>query len=158
MADIVATGACPIGAWLRVFVTFPDCWDGVNLDTADHRSHMSYANGALLEGELACPADHPYKIPEVAIQAFFTVDANFEAGKWHLASDEMVPGTVAGTTLHMDYWEAWSSIVKNLWQTYCIDGHLTCSAGDLGNGQQVNGMQQVGSFPVQPKVPLSTIQ
>ena len=157
IADIAATGQCPVGAWLRAYLTFPDCWDGKNLDTADHRSHMAYATGALLQGELACPADHPYKIPEIAIQAFFTTDANFQAGKWHLSSDEMMPGTTPGTTLHMDYWEAWSPTVKNLWQKYCIDGHLSCAAGNLGNGQQVNGMQQIGSFPVQAKVPLSSI-
>jgi len=36
MADILATG-CPLGNALRVFITFPDCWDGKNLDTPDHR-------------------------------------------------------------------------------------------------------------------------
>lgn len=158
IADIVATGKCPVGAWLRVFVTFPDCWDGVHLDTADHRSHMAYASGALIQNfKLACPADHPYNIPEIALQAFFRTDANFANGKWHLSSDEMVAGVLPGTTLHADYWEAWSNTVKNIWQTNCINGHLSCSAGDLGNGQEAKGMQQVGSFPNHVLVPLSSI-
>ena len=25
-------------------IHFPDCWDGHNLDSADHRSHMAYAS------------------------------------------------------------------------------------------------------------------
>jgi hypothetical protein len=149
--EIVATGACPTGAWLRVFLTFPDCWDGKNLDSADHRSHMAFG------APVACPADHPYKIPEVAVQAFFRTDANFAAGKWHLSSDEMMPGTTPGKTLHMDYWEAWSPVVKNIWQTSCIDGHLSCAAGNLGNGQEVKGMQQIGAFPIHVLVPLSSI-
>ena len=31
---------CPDG--LRAQVFFPSCWDGVNLDSADHKSHMAY--------------------------------------------------------------------------------------------------------------------
>jgi hypothetical protein len=158
IAATVATGQCPIGAWLRVFITLPDCWDGVHLDMPDHRSHMVYASGAGVNGRRACPADHPYNIPEIALQMFFRTDANFAAGKWHLASDEMVPGAPAGSTLHFDYWEAWSPMVKNMWKTGCIDGHFSCNAGELGNGQSIAGMN--GNFSDIPNhilVPLSTI-
>jgi hypothetical protein len=157
IAAIVATGQCPAGAWLRVFVTFPDCWDGVHLDTADHRAHMAYADGPVIQGRRACPADHPYNIPEIAVQEFFSVDANFFAGRWHLASDEMMAGTTAGSTLHFDYWEAWSPAVKAIWQDNCIDKHHSCSAGNLGDGTQVHGMQQVGPFPSHVLVPVSSI-
>jgi hypothetical protein len=157
IAAIVATGKCPIGAWLRVFITLPDCWDGVHLDTADHRSHMAVATGAGVNGRRACPADHPYNIPEVAEQAYFRTDANFAAGLWRLSSDEMVPGVAAGTTLHFDYWEAWSPVVKNLWQTGCINGHFSCNVGETGTGQTVVGMSQVGPWPNHVLVPLSSI-
>jgi hypothetical protein len=151
MSEIIATGKCPAGAWLRVFVAFPQCWDGKNLDTADHRSHI------VMPPTSVCPGTHPYRIPEIAVSAFFTVDANFFAGKWRLASDEMMPGMPAGSTLHMDYWEAWSPLIKSLWQTQCIDGHLTCSTGNVGDWRQIKGMQQVGTFSVQPKVLLSSL-
>jgi len=105
---------------------------------------------------VACPADHPYMIPEIAVQAFFSVDDNFFAGKWHLSSDEMAPGAPAGTTLHMDYWEAWSPTVKAIWETNCLDGHLTCSAGNVGDSREVKGMQQSGAFPNHILVPLSS--
>ena len=42
--DMFAAG-CPIGAQLIILVGAPDCWDGVNLDTADHRSHLVYGTG-----------------------------------------------------------------------------------------------------------------
>jgi hypothetical protein len=158
LAALAATGKCPVGAWLRVFLVFPDCWDGKNLDSPDHRSHVAFGDGALIDSfKRACPASHPYNIPEIALQIFFTTDANFEAGKWHLSSDEMMAGTVAGSTLHADYWEAWSPVVKNMWQTGCIDGHLSCNVGELGNGQTVKGMQQVGDWPSHVLVPLSSI-
>jgi hypothetical protein len=153
IADIVATGKCPANAWLRVYLTFPACWDGKNLDTPDHRSHMSFGVPGV-----GCPADHPYTVPDIAIQAYFRTDANFLAGKWHLASDEMMPGTVPGSTLHMDYWEAWSKPIKDLWETNCLNGHLSCSSGNVGDGRQIRGMQidaaQMGNHVL---VPVSSI-
>jgi len=149
--EILATGKCPGGAWLRAFVAFPQCWDGKNLDTPDHRSHIVYPPTSV------CPGTHPYRIPEIAIQAFFSVDDNFFAGKWRLASDEMMPGMPAGSTLHMDYWEAWSTPIKELWQRNCIDGHLTCSTGNVGDSRQIKGMQQAGPVPNHVLVPLASI-
>ena len=33
---------CAPGTWLVMSVEFPQCWDGVNLDSPDHKSHMAY--------------------------------------------------------------------------------------------------------------------
>ena len=40
---------------------FPNCWDGVNLDSADHRSHMAYPVSSR------CPASHPVESPETRV-------------------------------------------------------------------------------------------
>ena len=146
LADVVATGKCNVpGALLRASIALPNCWDGKYLDTADHRSHMTRGTGALIDNfGPACPADHPYALPQIALQTFYTIDANFLAGKWHYASDEMTPGKPAGYTFHADYWEAWSPVVKNDWQTGCIDHHLSCNVGELGTGQSVKGMNPSG--------------
>jgi hypothetical protein len=45
---------CPGG--LRTQVFFPSCWDGVNLDSADHKSHMAYPS---LTDSGHCPPTHP---------------------------------------------------------------------------------------------------
>jgi hypothetical protein len=49
------------------------CWDGVNLDSPDHKSHVAYpTNGpALFSGTGtggACPSTHPVKIPQVMLE------------------------------------------------------------------------------------------
>ena len=147
IAAIVASGKCPVGAWLRAFVRFPICWDGKNLDTADHRSHIVYGFN------LGCPTDHPYEVPEIAIQSYYTVDEHLAT--WHLSSDEMLSNGVAGQTLHMDYWEAWSPALKDLWNANCIDGHLTCSSGNLGDGRKIKGMDI--SFANHELIPLTSI-
>src|SRR5262249_55490675 len=108
------------------------------------------SDGPMYPGQMfrACPPSHPYVIPNLEVQVMYSVDANFVAGKWHLSSDEMVPGTVPGSTWHMDYWEAWSPAIKGIWTSTCLDQHLTCASGDLGNGTDIIGAGiPSGGFP-----------
>ena len=53
---------CPKG--IRATVIFPSCWDGKNLDSPDHKSHVAYSNGGGL-GTPKCPSTHPVAIPQV---------------------------------------------------------------------------------------------
>jgi hypothetical protein len=135
---------CPVGARLTLNIGGPDCWDGVNLDTPDHRSHM--AHGAYVwdattnQSHYRCDTAHPYHIPQMTLMAFYVTDGNFQAGKWHLSSDEMMPSAPAGSTFHADYWEAWSPTVRQTWEQYCTNGGLQCAGGDLGNGTRIKGM------------------
>ena len=54
---------CPPGprTALRLHVSFPECWDGQNLDSDDHHSHMAYA----VEGR--CPPSHPVALPAIEL-------------------------------------------------------------------------------------------
>jgi len=49
------------------------CWDGKNLDSPDHKSHVAYPaagpqtfTGSSVGG--ACPATHPVKIPQIMLE------------------------------------------------------------------------------------------
>lgn len=55
---------CPFGTRLDLFVTFPSCWDGQNLDSPDHQSHMAYSRGE-------CPSTHPVRVPEIALNVIY---------------------------------------------------------------------------------------
>ena len=46
---------------LRLHVNFPSCWDGKQLDSADHQSHMAYA------AKGTCPASHPVALPAISL-------------------------------------------------------------------------------------------
>jgi hypothetical protein len=60
---------CPGG--IRVTVIFPSCWDGKNVDSPDHRSHVAYAPGnSALAGD-KCPASHPVRIPQVMYEIMY---------------------------------------------------------------------------------------
>jgi hypothetical protein len=134
ISGLVQAG-CKAGNRLAIIFAVPACWDGKNLGSPDMRAHMSY--GTEETGGQYCPADHPYAISAWQGTVRFTTDDNFAKGLWHLSSDEMVPGAPAGSTLHFDYFEAWSPAIKAKWQANCIDGHLTCADGQLGDGTHI---------------------
>ena len=56
---------------LRLQVYFPMCWNGKDLDSVNHRSHMAYPsryNGGN------CPSTHPVRLPSVFFETFYAVD------------------------------------------------------------------------------------
>lgn len=44
---------------------FSRCWDGVNLDSEDHMSHVAYPSSGTFENNGPCPATHPVPIPQL---------------------------------------------------------------------------------------------
>ena len=125
---------CPVGSRLGATIVAPKCWDGKNLDSSDHRSHMAYPSYGSW-GYERCPSTHPYAIPTFTMGAWFTVDANLKT--WYLSSDHMLPGAAPGSTFHADFFMAWDPTVKKIWTDHCIDKLLNCSDGILGNGQKL---------------------
>jgi hypothetical protein len=137
---------CPAGQGNQFFleVDAPTCWDGVNLDSPNHRSHVGYPSYGYW-GYLKCPADHPYVIPAFHLAAAYTIAAGDDVSLWSLSSDAMHPELTHGSTLHADYFEGWDNNVKLMWTQGCIDHMLNCSGGDLGNGKQIIGTSKAPS-------------
>ena len=53
---------CPYG--LRINNFFPTCWDGVHLDSPDHKSHVAFPVKGTFETEWECPTTYaPYSHP-----------------------------------------------------------------------------------------------
>lgn len=142
---VAAAKNCPIGNKLGAVINAPDCWDGKNLDSPNHRSHVAYPSRGNW-GYLKCPATHPYIIPTFTLGAWYRVDETLDRsgiwdGKfnsWHLSSDEMPGMAMApGTTFHTDWFGAWDDTILKMWHDNCINKLLNCSGGDLGNGKQL---------------------
>ena len=77
------TKICPGG--IRATIIFPSCWDGKNLDSPDHRSHMKYTDDGGLAGAV-CPSSHPVRVPQVMYEVMwdtrpFNDPKYFEGGK-----------------------------------------------------------------------------
>lgn len=129
-----AAAKCPAGAQLGAVIEAPDCWDGKNLDSANHRDHVSYGSYGDW-GYYKCPSTHPYVIPAFTLGAWFTSDAN--TANWRFSSDEMMPNLPRGTTFHADFFMAWDPATHQMWEDNCLDKKLNCSGGDLGNGKSL---------------------
>ena len=96
-----------------VSLGFPSCWDGVHLDSADHKSHMAYAasNGA-------CPASHPVSLPELNIEVEYV---NLGGGpEYFLASGGIY-------SFHGDFFNAWDNRVQNALVATCLNGARECA-------------------------------
>lgn len=50
---------------------FPACWDGKNLDSPDHQSHMYNTNKEAFINAGPCPASHPVRVPQVAYETLW---------------------------------------------------------------------------------------
>ena len=116
-------------------ISMPDCWDGKNLDSANHRDHMAYKVGPGWWGTYGCPPTHPYIVPTFSMGVWYSVNSNLDT--WHLSSDEMHPDLPVGSTFHADWFGAWDNQVEAMWMDNCINKQLSCSGGDLGNGRQI---------------------
>ena len=127
---------CPVTAQIGAVISAPECWDGKNLDSADHRSHVAYSK-YIGQSYAQCPSTHPYVIPTFTLGAWYSQGSIAEP--WHMASDEMPDGTMMtpGSSFHADWWGAWDDSVMAMWSDNCINKLLNCSGGDLGNGKQM---------------------
>ena len=107
-------------------VDFPQCWDGVNLDSPDHKSHMAYANNG-------CPSTHPVALPEVSLVMHYTVAESGTDTYLKLSSDNYKG--VGGYSMHADWFNGWDSSVHSEWVTNCINPSKDCHSVLLGDGR-----------------------
>ncbi|KAI0405393.1 hypothetical protein F4802DRAFT_614788 [Xylaria palmicola] len=60
----------PCKEGIMTALRFPTCWDGKNLDSPDHMSHMAYPESGTFETGGPCPESHPVRMS----QLFFEVN------------------------------------------------------------------------------------
>lgn len=120
--------SCQPGDQLLVEISFPSCWDGKNLDSFNHRSHMAYP------GLNGCPTTHPVQLPHMTMNIGYNITkANqTEYKKWKLSSDH--DGQPGGSSTHADYWAAWNPDIQELWVNNCIRAQKDCRNGLLADG------------------------
>jgi hypothetical protein len=152
------TKVCGPGQQLSATISTPLCWDGVNLDSPDHRSHMAdMQRNASTNYESKCPVTHPYILPQFTLSAIYSIELGDEPTGWHLASDHMLPTMVPGASFHSDWFGAWEDTVLRRWEANCIDKMLDCSDGDIGDGQIMTRNKYYPYGKAQPRlVPIPT--
>lgn len=96
-------------------VVFPNCWDGVHLDSADHQSHLSYGKGD------SCDSAHPVRLPQMTVA--FRYPPGTTNSRSYLASE------TSGLTLHADFWNAWHQPTLDVLVDRCLNDGVHC--GDV---------------------------
>lgn len=71
---------CPAG--VMVNVRFPTCWDGVNLDSPDHMSHMAYPSSGTFESGGPCPSTHPVQVPQLFYEVIWDTTKFNDKSLW----------------------------------------------------------------------------
>ncbi len=120
---------CRPGDRLVMSVEFPQCWDGRNLDSPNHKSHMAYGTWGV-----GCPRTHPVAIPSITQNFRYTVPSG-GMGSWRLSSD-MYEGR-PGYSGHADWWNGWDRATFDRVVRNCYAGGYDCSMNLLGDGQML---------------------
>lgn len=86
---------------------FPACWDGDNLDSPNHKSHMAH-----LGDNRRCPSTHPFLLPELKLEIIFRLGdllASAKAAGVELSIADFVvsTGDTSGASFHADFISGW---------------------------------------------------
>jgi hypothetical protein len=98
---------------LAFHVVFPNCWNGRDLDSADHKSHMTYAAYGL------CPPSHPVEVPTISLTVRYPV----RGGRgFELSSGGQYTG-------HGDFVNAWDQRELERLVENCLNKLAHCGSG-----------------------------
>jgi hypothetical protein len=121
---------CPVGSYIHMTIDFPQCWDGVNLDSPDHRSHMAYPTGS------GCPNTHPVPLPIVTYNLKYPVKESNAPLRWRLSSDNYASTVPGGYSAHADWMNGWDQDIISAWTKNCVQASVDCHAYLLGDGRK----------------------
>jgi hypothetical protein len=105
---------CAAGTFLRLVITFPNCWDGHTLDGAKQ------TNVVTMNGK-SCPSSHPVQIPQVVVHINYPTSSS---ANLTLSVAPTSQGPI--TTEHADFMNGWNEPVLTADVNACVVTGTRC--------------------------------
>ncbi|KAF8813483.1 hypothetical protein BYT27DRAFT_7335099 [Phlegmacium glaucopus] len=161
---------CPSG--IRAQINFPSCWDGKNLDSPDHKSHVAFLSGGPDSGTCSDPK-FPVVLPRIFMEVYWS-SHDFDSVRSQ-AMNSTQPfvfsqGDPTGFGYHADYINGWDQGVlqRAVDNCHCDEfGDPTCCVNqgifNMNHNQQCHITKSIdeqttgtllklpGNNPVQPE-------
>jgi len=144
--DVFSEGMTSGQSEMELSISFQSCWDGENLDSPDHMSHVAFPQGE--EDDAPCPSSHPVRLPRLD---FFIRWFNTNPARWEFAD--------GSTRFHADYIAGWD---EDFLQSILdgsdgdFDSRVTFRAGIVHQGDDADLRKQLKRNAV-PKADTSCI-
>ncbi|KAK0108199.1 hypothetical protein ONS95_003021 [Cadophora gregata] len=130
-------------AGIMASLRFPTCWDGKNLDSPDHMSHMSYPETGTFESAGPCPASHPVRTSQVMFEVIWDTKPFNDKSIW--PEDGSQPfvwsfGDRTGYANHADYVFGWKDdSLQKILDTPC---YVNCNTAKTQSIADLNRCSQ----------------
>ncbi len=125
---------CAVGDQVQLWVHFPQCWDGRNLDSRDHRAHMAYSVVRQGADRSACPPTHPVTLPMISQVVQYNVRAGASLTNWRLSTDAYGTELRGGLSAHAHWINGWNALTMRTMVRECLNRGADCNTSSLGNG------------------------
>ncbi|KAK3387810.1 hypothetical protein B0H63DRAFT_470957 [Podospora didyma] len=132
---------------IRAEIVMPSCWDGVNVDSADHKSHVSYPVGVVEGG--TCPPTHPKRLFSMFYEVTYSTEVFQDM--WYDAQQQpfvLASGDPTGLGFHADFLNGWDVDVLANAATACqntlVQNGNRCQPGYTGADAVLRHMTNQG--------------
>jgi len=106
---------------MDLVLRFPDCWDGVNLDSPDHKSHMAYSRRETSAALRTCPPTHPRLVPKLGLTLRYPTKGG--------STVKLASGGISSA--HADFMNGWDQSKLEALVSDCLVADRYCGGGDV---------------------------
>lgn len=123
------------GTQLNIGISFPTCWDGINLNPTLRSHHGGYNNMAYADQSGACPVGYPVRVPHLSINLAYALGQVRDLTHAQLSKDPSLNahGKVSQENWgplysgHADFFNGWRPKAMHYLTEQCLNKERACA-------------------------------